>query len=409
MNAKLKSLVALLALLAGSAWGFPQTAAVASGFGSSSITFNKIRLSFSAVSTGGEQPAVQARIQADKDVIHRWIFNRDGSLFFGYDFLVEAVPNSGRFQVTVRPLSQEWLEKFQAGGGAAGFGGGAGGRGMGMGGARSGGAPAAMARVAPTAVQPPPAQPSVSLTPSQSPSPQLIEDGDTISIDLLANPQSGVRIYDLIKVASSNRIMLRNETPHEAKAAARTRPPDTTTIWAYGFDVIVDGKVAGTTTGGCTGRFVYFSLASSRERFIMSTQPQEGYEFVQAGVIDGNSIRFQWNGVNYELLCSEPVLEGGAQAGLWLLVDTVEEIPTPFGTLRGAGAGGRGGGGSGGVARSGGAGGGSGTGTGGGGSVAGAQNAVVLEELRAKLANLVLQRAVNCGASSTLEGLVRRK
>ncbi len=231
----------------------------------------------------------------------------------------------------------------------------------------------------------------------------MIEDGDTISIDLLTNPQTGVRIYDLIKVASSRRIMLRNETPLEAKAAALARPPDTTTIWAYGFDVIVDGKVAGTTAGGCAGKFVYFNLLSSTQRFILSTQPQEGYEFVQAGVIDGNSIRFQWNGSNYELLCSEPVLEGGAQASLWLLIDTAEPISTPFGTVGATGAGGaggRGGGGVvGGVARSGGA---------GGGVAGGVQDPKVMEEMRVKLAAM-MQKAVFCGASSTLEGLVRRK
>jgi hypothetical protein len=235
----------------------------------------------------------------------------------------------------------------------------------------------------------------------------MIEDGDTISIDLVTNPQTGVRIYDLIKVASSNRIMARNETPLEAKAAALTRPPDTTTIWAYGFDVIVDGKVAGTMIGGCTGRFVYFSLAKSTQRFIMSTQPQEGYEFVNAGTIEGNSIRFQWDGSNYELLCSEPVLEGGAQSGLWLLVDTVQALPAAGGVLRGAGGGGASGGGVAGAgARSGGAGTGSGTGV--AGVMAGGRDAGISAEVLAEL-DQVLQRAVICGASSTLEGLVRRK
>jgi hypothetical protein len=389
MSARLRLLAVLIMTLACTAWGYQQVGVA------SRVTLNKILISFkTATSSEGEQPLVQARTLVENDVVHRWIFNWDGSLFFGYDFTVEAVPNTSQFMVAVRPLSQEGLEKFQAGGMggvAVARGGGGGGRGM----------ASAQARGASPEAGRPPVQPALSLSPSQSPPPQRIEDGDTISIDLLTNPQTGTRIFDLIKVASSNRIMSRNESPLEARAAALTRAPDTTTIWTFGFDVIVDGKLTATVNGGCTGKFVFFSL-NSPQRFILSTQPQEGYAFVNAGVIDGNSIRFQWNGSNYELLCSEPVLEGGAKAGLWLLVDTG---PTPAAAAQGAVVGAGGGGRGAAVgARARGAGVGSGTGAGGGG-VAGAGGSAAIAEMLA----LRMQRGVTCGAAGSIEALVSRK
>jgi len=390
MSAKLRLLAVLVFTLACTAWGYQQVGVA------SRVTLNKVLISFRTATTSeGEQPFVQARTLVEKDVVHRWIFNRDGSLFFGYDFTVEAIPNTSQFIVAVRPLSQEGLEKFQAGGMggvAVARGGGGGVRGM----------ASPQARGASPEASRPPVLPALSLSPSQSPPPQKIEDGDTISIDLLTNPQTGTRIFDLIKVASSNRIMSRNETPLEAQAAALTRAPDTTTIWAFGFDVIVDGKLTATVNGGCTGKFVFFSL-NSPQRFILSTQPQEGYEFVNAGVIDGNSIRFHWNGSNYELLCSEPVLEGGAKAGLWLLVDTVPEIPAATQSAAGGmGGGGRGGGITGGVARAGGAG--SGSVSGGGGVIGAKVSAIIAEGIA-----IQLQRSVTCGAAGNIEALVRRK
>ena len=394
MSAKLRLLAVLVFTLACTAWGYQQVGVA------SRVSLNKVLISFRTATTSeGEQPLVQARTLVEKDVVHRWIFNRDGSLFFGYDFTVEAIPNASQFIVAVRPLSQEGLEKFQAGGmgGVAVARGGGGGV---AGGVRGMASP--QARGASPESSKPPVQPALSLSPSQSPPPQRIGDGDTISIDLLTNPQTGTRIFDLIKVASSNRIMSRNESPLEAQAAALTRAPDTTTIWAFGFDVIVDGKLAATVNGGCTGKFVFFSL-NSPQRFILSTQPQEGYEFVNAGMIDGNSIRFHWNGSNYELLCSEPVLESGAKAGLWLLVDTVPEIPAATqSTAGGMGGGGRGGGIAGGVARAGGAGSGS---VSGGGGVAGARGSAVIAEILA----IRMQRGVTCGAAGSIEALLRRK
>ena len=405
MNIRLRGLLILSMTLAYSAWGFQQPVPAGGGRGGggvggagSLVTFNKILVSFRPIvnSESGSR-FVQGRTYVGDDAIQRVIFNADGTLFFGYDFVVEAVPNSSQFLVTVKALSPESLQKFQpgasGGGGFGRVGGGAGARvGGGGGGAVMRGAPTAAARVDSA-----PVQPNVTFLPSQYPASQRVTDGDILSMDILTNPDTGSKISDIIKVASTHRIMMQNSP----SAGVVPGVPDTTTIWAFGFDVVVDGKLTATVgTGGCTGKLVHFSL-KPQQRFIMSTQPYDGYDFNQAGKIDGNSIQFTWNGSTYELLCSEPVLEGGAGLlyGSWWM----PERETPEATLRlmlatitGAG----------GVARSGGegvAGGGAGGRgrVGGGGVMSGAAGGTGSAER--------IPALVSCGAADNIEILIPKK
>lgn len=415
MNANGRSLLVLIMVFASTAWGFQRVAPPVGAGAGSLVTFNKILVSFKPIlSSEAGQRFVQGRTYVGKDAIQRIIFNADGSLFFGYDFVIEAVPNSSQFLVTVKALSPESLQKFQpgvyGGGGSAGVVAGArsggGGRGVG-GGVMMRGASAAEAGAGAI-----PVQPAVTLSPTQNPVSQRVSDGDTLSMDLLANPETGGKISDIIKVASTHRVMMRNAASADARANVSAAVPDTTNIWAFGFDVTVDGKLTATVgTGGCTGKLVYFSL-KPQQRFIMSTQPYDGYDFSAAGMIDGNSIRFEWDGSTYELLSSEPVLEGGARAPLFLLVDTGPETSDAYlkeievlrakldslanargGADTGAGVRGRGGAASG-------AGGAGGRGVAGGaaaGPVSGTSLAVRLLSL------------VSCGASDQIESLVPKK
>ena len=410
MNVKLRGLLILSMTLAVSAWGFQQAVPGGGGRGGggagvgSLVTFHRILVSFRPILTSeGGQRIVQGRTYVGSDAIQRVIFNADGSFYFGYDFVVEAVPNSSQFLVTVKALSPESLQKFQSGipggGGAGGRIGGAAGARVGGGGGGVGGG--AVTRGAPTVaarVDSAPVQPNVTFLPSQYPASQRVSDGDVLSMEILANPETGGKISDIIKVASTHRIMMQNSSAAGVQAG---QVPDTSNIWAFGFDVVVDGKLtASVGSGGCNGRLVHFSL-KPQQRFIMSTQAWDRYDFSLAGTIEGNSIRFKWNGSTYELLCSEPVLEGGASAPLWLLVDDGPGAPelmlqlltarldTVGGVARsggggvagGAGAGGRGVGAGGGVAR----------GAGGTGSA---------ERMPAP---------VSCGAANSIESLIPKK
>ncbi len=324
MKSKMLSLLGLLTLLC-TAWGQPRF----TGY----ITFNNIKVAFASLtSSGSGAQMVQSRTYVGKDAIHRIIFNSDGSLYFGYDFVVESAAGS-RFLVTMKPLSAEGLEKFFPGTNAASVTAGGGGIGGATGGKVAGqatlvngggGIAGVQAGVLIAGVQagvliagvqtgansiPVPLNGTISSP--RFPAPQIIADGDVVTIDLLTNPQTGITISDWIKVASSNRILMQD---------APSQNPDTSTLWAYGFDLIVDGKLLKHMGGGCSGKVIYFT-GRSPQRFILSTEPYDGYDFRNVGIVDGNSIKFVWDGHNYELICTEPVLEGGAKSRLWVLFD----------------------------------------------------------------------------------------
>jgi hypothetical protein len=352
MSAKFRGLLGLTVVLTCTAWGQQR-------FGGY-VTFNKILVAFAPIaSSGNGEQIVQSRTYVGKDAIHRVIFNSDGSLYFGYDFVVEALANS-KFLVTMKPLSAEGLQSFLTGNNTAVQGSGAGGgviggvqaeaktqTSLGTVVQRSGGGGGVMGGVQGqpkvTATNSSiPIPPNLTVSTPQIPPPQIVSDGDTVSVDLLVNPQTGVKISDVIKIAATWRSMSQDQAS-PSQPDGRVKQPDTSTLWAYGFDVIVDGKLVKHMGGGCSGNIIYFTVGSvdvtaserastgsgivisfrvrSPQRFILSTQPYEGYDFRNVGIVDGNSMKFVWNDHTWELICSEPVLEGGARSRLWVLYD----------------------------------------------------------------------------------------
>jgi len=326
MGAKFRTIGVLIVMLTCSAWGQQR-------FGSL-VTFNKILVAFAPLtSSEAEGQIVQSRTYVGKDAIHRVIFNSDGALYFGYDFVVEPAADS-KFLVTMKPLSAEGLEKFLTSNTSSMQASGSGGmqgktvekakaaagttinsQSSGVGGMIAGIPAAGSSAPIPT---------NLTISSPQFPPPQLIADGDTVSVDLLFNSRTGVKISDVIRIASSHRIMLSGQAgPSQAGAL-----PDTSTLWAFGFDVVVDGKLVKSMGGGCSGKLIYFTVKGP-QRFILSTQPYDGYQFRNAGFVGGNSISFLWSGHNYELICSEPVLEGGGRSGLWVLYDGGPEGTEP--------------------------------------------------------------------------------
>jgi len=119
MSANFRRLLGLTVVLTCTAWGQQR-------FGGY-VTFNKILVAFAPIaSSGNGEQIVQSRTYVGKDAIHRVIFNSDGSLYFGYDFVVEPLANS-KFLVTMKPLSAEGLQSFLTGNNTAVQGSGAGG------------------------------------------------------------------------------------------------------------------------------------------------------------------------------------------------------------------------------------------------------------------------------------------
>ena len=94
--------------------------------------------------------------QTDSNTIHRVWADKAAGIYFGYDLEIEPLNEAKQFQVSIKPLSQEFARKIEADGKLK---------------ALSEGSTAAL----------------VNPTLTRFPQPQIIDDGDTVSLDVLVN------------------------------------------------------------------------------------------------------------------------------------------------------------------------------------------------------------------------------
>jgi len=148
----------------------------------------------------------------------------------------------------------------------------------------------------------------------------LIADGGMFTLDVLVNPQTGVKIVDLIKISS--------EAKQAADKSAKLQPArdfslDAVELVVKNFKLMVNEQaILGAESpvrGGVSGPIIWLYLPG-RGRFIFSLVPREGYDFQKIGTIQDNKISFQIAGDRYEWISSTTVF-GGASGGwkLWVL------------------------------------------------------------------------------------------
>src|SRR5947209_2858423 len=215
------------------------------------------------------------------NLIHRVFVDARNGLFFGYELLVELVPATRQFRVTVRPMSEEYLQALRAR----------------------------------------PVFQNRRLHPSYNPSafnstPQLIGDGDTFTLDVLQSQRTGAKIVDVITVSLSD--------PGLQEAVSDRAPRDLTLedvqLKVTNYKLRVGGETVYRTTSGCAGALVWFALPE-RGRFVFSLVPRPGYDFRKVGVVKHNTISFDWDGVTYEWESALPVVGTGGNWNVWVLRD----------------------------------------------------------------------------------------
>ncbi|MCA1565510.1 MAG: hypothetical protein LC803_07715 [Acidobacteria bacterium] len=226
---------------------------------------------------------------ADKHVVHRVLVDAEGGFVFGYDLVVEPLAATKQFRVSVKPMSAEFEEELRA-------------------------------RHQPSTGTNRAGQ-NVSTLPRPADA-QLIDDGDAFALDLLVNPQTGVKIVDVVKVsfdrarlwsAPPPSLPLRDFTLGNAELAMRD------------YKLTINGEPVGgrrsKPASGFAGALVWFYVPE-RGRFIFSLTPHEGYDFQKVGRIENNKISFTLGGDSYEWTSSAPVVgTGGGNWNLWVLHD----------------------------------------------------------------------------------------
>jgi hypothetical protein len=234
--------------------------------------------------------------ETDSDVVHRVLIDKSGSFYFGYDLEVEPVFETRQFRVRVLPLSREFEEQLRSR----------------------------------KDFKAKPVGPDSNLAPiSKSSTIETLNDGDAVALDVLVNPETQVKIVDLISV-SFDYVSLR-EAP-VSKSPSRDYTLDDVELKISNYKLAINGEViAGSKpTGGYGGPIVWFYVPG-RGRFIFSLTPHAGYDFRKIGTIEHNRIAFSIGSDRYEWTSSNPIVGSGGNWNLWILQDPgyVSEFAEP--------------------------------------------------------------------------------
>jgi hypothetical protein len=239
-------------------------------------------------------------VSTDNHIIHRVLTDADRRVIFGYDLLVKADPLTRKFRLGVLPADEAFRRTFLK-----------------------------------DSAQPPS---EVFATFPRSATQQILDDGDAVSLELLVNKESGIKIVDVVRVTFDRSILREGSF----EAAPKDFTLDAVSLSIRSYQLLIDGRLVSRSkpTVGCTGALLWLYIPQ-RGRFIFSLVPRDGYSFEKAGVLDDNRIEFVVDGERYEWLSAFPILPNGGTWNLWVLRDTQytplfssdKPIPTTPGVL----------------------------------------------------------------------------
>lgn len=215
-------------------------------------------------------------------IIHRVITDAQQNVVFGYDLWVSADPLTRKFSVAVLPADEAFRRSFLKD-----F----------------------------TPLRPN----SAFATFPNSTTPQTLDDGDAVSLELLVNQESGVKIVDVVSV-TFDRSTLRES---RLESAPKDFTLDAVALGVKNYSLLINGNVVSKSKSsiGCTGALLWLYVPE-RGRFIFSLVPREGYDFAKIAVLDENKIEFTVNGERYEWISGASILPNGGTWNLWVLHDT---------------------------------------------------------------------------------------
>lgn len=213
-------------------------------------------------------------------IIHRVLTDSDRRVVFAYNLAIQADPISRKFSLTVLPADEAFRRSFL--------------------------------RDFTTL------RSNDSLATFQkSAAPQTLDDGDAVSLELLVNQESGVKIIDVV--------MLTFDRPRLRENFLESAPKDFTldavALKINNSSLSINGTVVSRSkSSGCAGALLWFYVPD-RGRFIVSLVPREGYEFQKIAVLDGNRIEFTVDNDLYEWSSAGSILPDGGDWNLWVLHD----------------------------------------------------------------------------------------
>jgi hypothetical protein len=220
-------------------------------------------------------------IAGDNRVIHRVLTDAERRVVFAYDVAINSDPIAKKFSLKVLPADEAFRRSF-------------------------------LKDSAPLR-----AHEGFATFPNATTA-QTLDDGDAVSLELLVNRESGVKIVDLVKV-TFDRSSLRDSY---LEAAPKDFSLDAVSLSVRSYELMIDGTPVGKSKSklGCAGSLLWIYIPD-RGRFIFSLVPREGYAFQKIGLLDDNRIEFEYNGEFYEWISGDSILPNGGVWNLWVLHD----------------------------------------------------------------------------------------
>lgn len=161
--------------------------------------------------------------------------------------------------------------------------------------------------------------------------PIIVDDGDTLAIEVLGNRRTGVRLVDYFLI--SDRPVTEVEKNRDTLAKqARLLLMEDIELSVLGFGLRRNGKSIYKSEGGVRGRFIWLDVPGVG-RFLFSLTPRsEAGGFVKAGYVTGQQISFSHGNDQYEVVTSQPIIPASGVFNLWMLFDATLSLPTtnPF-------------------------------------------------------------------------------
>lgn len=149
---------------------------------------------------------------------------------------------------------------------------------------------------------------------------KLVNDGDTIVIIVSEIPETKTKSTDYIKVTREIK-SFGNYFPERNHSSAKNFSLEDVELKLSKFNIYVNGKLVKEMAGGAGGSLIWINFpdGKAKGRFVFSIIPREGYDFQKTGNIKDYTIEFNFNGDNYQIVSSVPIISTHKNWNLWIL------------------------------------------------------------------------------------------
>lgn len=155
------------------------------------------------------------------------------------------------------------------------------------------------------------------------PDEMIVNDGDTIFIDVLENSTTKEKVTDLIKITRKKREFGGYFAERKSQKPIKDFTVEDIELRLMKYKVLVNNEKTAEIGGGAMGNliWVHFPNGKNKGRFIFSLIQRDGYDFKKIGTISSEKIEFNFNGDNYKFTTETPILLASETWNLWVLYD----------------------------------------------------------------------------------------